>query len=257
MTRSSDSGKCSPRDIEPRRQISGIAAISQAIEEDETVRLLLVRTEQTSPDLAPLVEQARRKGIPVIASKDRDVWRMAQSDPDAQVLALLGPSPVATEDELLGRGGAIWALVDLQYPTNIGYVIRTAEVSGASGVLVFGDYTNKDKGRAFRIAMGAERFLPVLWPETAAVQWLETARARGYRLVALENVDAKPPWEVPLAGDVIMIVGAERHGIPAEILDVCDDVVHVPMDGFVPSYNLQAPVAVLAAERLRQVQSES
>jgi len=29
-------------------------------------------------------------------------------------------------------------------------------------------------------------------------------------------------------------------------------VIRVPMTGFVPSYNLQAPVAVVAAEALRQ-----
>jgi len=35
-------------------------------------------------------------------------------------------------------------------------------------------------------------------------------------------------------------------------LAVSDSIVKLPMDGFVPSYNLQVAVSVLAVESLRQ-----
>ena len=60
------------------------------------------------------------------------------------------------------------------------------------------------------------------------------------------------PWEEDLTGDVLLVVGGERDGIPEPILSKSDSVIRVPMTGFVPSYNLQAPVAVVAAEALRQ-----
>ena len=37
-----------------------------------------------------------------------------------------------------------------------------------------------------------------------------------------------------------------------EVLEACDEVVRLPMDGFVPSYNLQVAISVLAVESLRQ-----
>ena len=50
----------------------------------------------------------------------------------------------------------------------------------------------------------------------------------------------------------MLVVGAEREGVSQEVLDACDEVVRLPMDGFVPSYNLQVAVSVLAVEALRQ-----
>jgi tRNA G18 (ribose-2'-O)-methylase SpoU len=52
---------------------------------------------------------------------------------------------------------------------------------------------------------------------------------------------------------VLFVLGGERHGIPREVLDQCDDVIRIPMLGFIPSYNLQAAMAAVASERLRQI----
>ena len=47
-------------------------------------------------------------------------------------------------------------------------------------------------------------------------------------------------------------VSAEDEGVPAPVRALCDVRVCVPMEGFVPSYSVQAPVAAVAVERLRQ-----
>ena len=51
--------------------------------------------------------------------------------------------------------------------------------------------------------------------------------------------------------------GAEAEGIPRAVLSACDEVVRIPMAGFVASYNLQAAVAAIAAERFRQLEASS
>ena len=49
-----------------------------------------------------------------------------------------------------------------------------------------------------------------------------------------------------------MIVGGEKNGISAEILSESDEIVRIPMSGFVPSFNLQAPLSAVAIEAQRQ-----
>ena len=44
-------------------------------------------------------------------------------------------------------------------------------------------------------------------------------------------------------------------GISEETIQNSDYIVKLPMDGFVPSYNLQVAVSVLAVEALRQRKS--
>jgi tRNA(Leu) C34 or U34 (ribose-2'-O)-methylase TrmL len=40
------------------------------------------------------------------------------------------------------------------------------------------------------------------------------------------------------------------------VLDACDGALRIPMRGFIPSYNLQAAMAMVAGERLRQLGAE-
>jgi tRNA G18 (ribose-2'-O)-methylase SpoU len=56
-----------------------------------------------------------------------------------------------------------------------------------------------------------------------------------------------------LRGPLVCLIGNERSGIAREILDRCQAVVRIPMAGFVPSYNVQAAMAAIAVERLRQL----
>jgi tRNA G18 (ribose-2'-O)-methylase SpoU len=51
---------------------------------------------------------------------------------------------------------------------------------------------------------------------------------------------------------VLCIVGSEREGISQWLLEEADEVIRLPMAGFVPSYNLQVAVSVVAVEALRQ-----
>ena len=84
---------------------------------------------------------------------------------------------------------------------------------------------------------------------------LRAAKANGFRIVAAEDVGTKGPWDEDLTGNILLVVGAEREGVSPKVLEAADAVVKLPMDGFVPSYNLQVAVSVLAVEALRQRQS--
>jgi hypothetical protein len=49
-----------------------------------------------------------------------------------------------------------------------------------------------------------------------------------------------------------LVVGGERHGVPTDLRVAADVGVRVPMAGFIPSYNVQAALAIVVGERLRQ-----
>ena len=46
----------------------------------------------------------------------------------------------------------------------------------------------------------------------------------------------------------MLIVGGEKKGISKDILEYSDEVIRIPMTGFVPSFNLQAPLSAVAIE---------
>jgi TrmH family RNA methyltransferase len=151
---------------------------------------------------------------------------------------------------MLQREGAAWLLVGVAYPGNAGFAIRTAEVSGAAGIAIDCDFAREQRRESLRMSMRADWFMPVLWESAATV--VERAHAAGRRVVAIEDVGAKPPWQVDLRGPVLFAIGGEEPGIPPDLLAHADEIVRIPMGGFIRSYNLQAALAMVAGERLRQ-----
>jgi TrmH family RNA methyltransferase len=230
----------------PRRQLAGLAALDEALRAGEPVRVVLARAGLSHAAL----ERARAAGAVIRHVSARVVERLSHARPAADVLALVGDPPEATLDELLARDGAVWLLVGVAYPGNAGFAIRTAEVSGAAGIAIEAAFRREERREALRMSMRADWFMPVLWETAERV--MERARAAGRRLVAIEDVGSHAPWEVDLRGPVLFAIGGEEPGIPPDLLAEFDEIVRIPMGGFIRSYNLQAALAAVAAERLRQ-----
>ena len=231
-------------------QRCGIDAIEAALDAGEDITRVLALRDCDDPRLSALLNRCIDAGIDVILGSENDLWRMAETSP-ALALALVGREPDADLDTLLERGGLIWMLAGAQYQTNIGYCIRVAEASGASGLIVTGEWTSDDRHRIVRAAMRTHRFMPVIF----GCDGLEALESWTGRVVAIEDVGTEEPWDANLTGDVILIVGGENAGISDELLAAADQTIRIPMAGFTPSYNLQAPMAVVAVEALRQRRS--
>lgn len=233
-------------------QRCGFNEVLKSFREKEEIKLILVRRDSKSSDLSKIRSMANELGIRVIEGSDNDLWRMSRDNshgiPD--VLALVGRDPNLSLEEVIASGGLIWVLAGASYPVNIGFCIRTAEVSGADAVFVDAELSNTERKAAKRASMKAHRFIPVFWGD--GFEAVKSAREYGFKIVSLEDFGDKTPWDTDLTGNTMIIVGGERNGIPQKILDLSDEIIRIPMSGFVPSFNLQAPLSVVAVEAQRQ-----
>ena len=104
-------------------------------------------------------------------------------------------------------------------PGNVGGVMRSALAFGASCVALGPDCADPYGPRAVRSSMGAIFGVPL-------------ARA-GLAELPGEKVALVPragePLRGPAAGEVTLLVGAEREGLPAELVERCDRVAHIPV----------------------------
>jgi len=234
-----------------------VTEVSKALETEE-VTLILFRRGSSDPEATRLRDLAEERGIAVRESSKSDMWRMSRvndGESPPPILALVGRRPDATVDEILSSGGLCWLLDGARYPVNIGFTIRTAEVSGAQAVFVDGSLNHAEKKAARRASMKAHRFMPVHWVD--GKELVDMAKEAGFRVISLEDSGDLGPWDEDLTGNVLLVIGGEHDGISDHVLKESDSVLRVPMSGFVPSYNLQAPMAVVAAEALRQRNPES
>ena len=130
---------------------------------------------------------------------------------------------------------ALWGVHD---PGNVGTVLRSALAFGAKSIAI-GPHTADPYGpKAVRASMGAIFSVPVARVERVAELPGETIA-----LVAREGE--------PLTGPVnaTLVVGAERTGLPADVVAACDRVAHIPITGESLNAAMAATVALYEVTR--------
>ena len=129
----------------------------------------------------------------------------------------------------LPLGVALWQVTD---PGNVGAVIRTAGAFGASVGLSTG-CADPTSPRALRASAGALFRVPLPgFDDTPG------------RRVALVAHGSRPLAEVQLGPTLTFVLGAERDGLPEEIVAACDEVATVPTSDAVESLNVAATAAI-------------
>jgi TrmH family RNA methyltransferase len=112
---------------------------------------------------------------------------------------------------------ALWGVND---PGNVGTVLRSALAFGAASVALGPGTADPYGWKAVRASMGAIFDVPVV--RAARVEELPG------RKVALAPRSGRALAELE-PGDVTLVVGAEREGLPAAAVAACDEVAHIPI----------------------------
>ena len=113
-------------------QITGLDAVMEALENGVILDRVLVDRDHDTTALRALCEAAK---VPVEEGSANDLWRMS-ADGAQVALALVGRPQNETLEDVMTAGGCVWLFDGVEYSTNLGFAIRTAEVSGADAVLL-------------------------------------------------------------------------------------------------------------------------
>jgi len=123
-------------------------------------------------------------------------------------------------------------------PGNVGTVLRSAEAFGASCVAIGPDTADPFSPKAVRASMGAIFTVPVARCEVDALPGLKLGLDADPRWPFLD--DSRVPEDV---GAVSLLVGAEREGLPDEVLEQCEWVRRIA----IRNHSLNAGVAAAVA----------
>ena len=127
---------------------------------------------------------------------------------------------------------ALWGVGD---PGNVGTIIRSALAFGASSVALGPGCADPWSHKAVRASMGAIFSVPV-----ARVEAVGELPAPAIALAARRGEPLRGPVDA-----VTLVVGAERAGLPEEVLEACERVAHLPIAG--ASESLNAAIAATVA----------
>jgi TrmH family RNA methyltransferase len=146
-----------------------------------------------------------------------------------------------SRSELPDVGLALWHVGD---PGNVGTLVRTADALGPAFVALSDGCADPTGPKAVRASMGAIFRVPVTGFDDV-----------GGRRIALVTHGGRPLAEVPMEGATTFVVGAEREGLPDEVLARCDELATIPLAELAESLNVATAGALALYELQRRATS--
>jgi TrmH family RNA methyltransferase len=131
---------------------------------------------------------------------------------------------------------ALWRVAD---PGNVGTLLRAADAFGA-GVALSAGCADPTGPKAVRAAMGSLFRVPLAGFDEPT----------GKR-VALVPSGGTPLPELQLGGEGVLVLGAEREGLPPHVLEQCEERATIPQRGGGESLNVAVAGAIALYELAR------
>jgi TrmH family RNA methyltransferase len=123
-------------------------------------------------------------------------------------------------------------------PGNVGAVLRSAVAFGAASVLAGPGCADPFGPRAVRASMGA----------IFSVGVAREGRGPGERIALVAGEGE--PLRGPAPAEATVLVGAERDGLPADVVAGADRVCHIPIHGDSLNAAMAATVALYELSRI-------
>lgn len=138
----------------------------------------------------------------------------------------------------------------IQDPGNLGTILRSAAAFGIDGVITCG-CADTTSPKTVRASMGAVFRVPV-WKTDRLADTVQDLRNGGHRVLAAAlSENCLCAGETPLCANDCIVIGNEGHGIAADVLAVCTDVIRIPMTGETESLNASIAASILLWEYMR------
>jgi RNA methyltransferase, TrmH family len=231
----------------------GLKLVIDAIELGWTIRTLVYAKAAKGK---PAVEQVAAKTVAtgglVLEVSEKVMSSITRRDNPQMVAGVFEQRwlPLA---KVKPKAGETWVALDrVRDPGNLGTIIRTADASGASGVILVGETTDPFSMETVRATMGSVFAMPLIratadefiaWKKTAGVSVVAThlAGAVDYRTIDYR----KRP--------VVLLMGNEQSGLPDDLAGEADALARIPQQGRADSLNLAVATAVMLFEARRHI----
>lgn len=148
-----------------------------------------------------------------------------------------------------GNKGNFFALLDnIRSAWNVGAIFRTADGLGVRKLYLCGITPTPENESVCKTALGAEE--SVAWEYGPnALNQAKRLKSDGCRLIALEQDSRAIPineYQIPTSDSrySILILGNEVTGVDPDLLDLCDQIVHIPMYGQKRSFNVEVAFGI-------------
>ena len=232
--------------------IYGKNAVTEALKAErpiDTVYLL-----KNAQGMNQIVALAKKQGI-VIKDVSEDKLKALCGEKHGGTAGVMSAVTYCTVNDILenaekkGKPPFIIICDEIQDPHNLGAIIRTAEASGADGVIIPKRRSATVNSTVFKTSAGAAAWVKIARVSNL-VDTIKTLKKHGVWVYGAE-ADGTPIDKADLSGAVALVIGSEGFGLGKLVRENCDVVLSLPMFGKVNSLNASVCAGILMYEAVK------
>ena len=233
------------RDMNQEFVIEGIKLIREAIEENADIKQIIICDNCLNSDVIPkklMYEIAKYECVYVTEKIFRTITDV--NTPQG-LLAIIGRN--STENEINYNHDIIVALDDIQDPGNLGTILRTVDSIGLNQILVSKGTADCYNPKVVRSTMGAIFRIKIIECDNLE-KTLQEARNHQYKVIVTSLQTENSVYD----NKKVVVIGNEANGVSAEIQNLADEKIKIPMLGKTESLNASVATGIVLYEYVRQ-----
>lgn len=227
--------------------VEGFHAVEVLIEHGrrKISRLFVDREIADSPEMTALIYKAELKNTRVTRlSREQFMGRAKTESPQGVIAYCAEKKPMELDDMLMKPDAFLVVLDSLTDPNNIGAIIRSAEVAGATGVILPKHRSGHLSPTAVKNAAGAVEFMN-FGLCSGVPSFLMKAQKAGVVTYGMAGEATESLYDIKDAsGPMIVIIGSEGKGMSQLVKKRCDHLLKIDQYGQTESLNASAAAAV-------------
>lgn len=236
--------------------IAGRNSVNEALRSGRTIDSIYVARGNRTGAISALIAKAKEKGIAIKEADSRKLDFMCGHANHQGVVAVAAIKEYATVEDIFDlakeRNEQPFIIIadELEDPHNLGAILRTAECSGAHGVIV---PRRRAVGLTYAVgkaSAGAVEYVPVA-RVTNIASTIEELKERGVWIYAAD-MEGQNWCTVDYKGPTAIVIGSEGFGVSRLVKEKSDFVISLPMMGKINSLNASVACGILCYEVARQ-----
>lgn len=234
--------------------LEGIRIVEDALADHaELIQIFHAPQLANNPRGMELLTQLRMRGIKEVPVDEKIFAEIAETEAPQGLLAVVRQPQYGVQD-LFSRESLyphIIMLNSIQDPGNLGTILRTAAGAGWAGAILTPGTVDLYNPKSLRATMGAIFKFPICRVAADEMLWV-SLRDAGYQVMVADLSGDKWHFEVDFRRPTVVVVGNEGNGVEADIVQVADEKVKIPMAPNAESLNVAIAAGVLIFEGVRQ-----
>ncbi|MBV7391442.1 23S rRNA (guanosine(2251)-2'-O)-methyltransferase RlmB [Enterococcus alishanensis] len=216
---------------------------------------LFIQEDAHSDKIDQLKSLAKEHAVPLKWVPKQKLDTLSDGGVHQGIILAITPYEYLSLDELLEKNPKesepFFLILDsLEDPHNFGSILRTADASNVSGVIIPKHRSVGITPVVTKASTGAVEYVPIA-RVTNLSQTVQQLKDAGFWIFGtdMEGTDYRK-WQVN--GPIALIIGNEGRGMSAGLKKEVDEMLTIPMEGHVQSLNAGVAASLLMYEVLRK-----